>query len=64
MCEANAYLLDEAGAEKLLLESVDKVYPEEDNIILESIFGERKIIKAKIVRMELVDHRIILQKQD
>ncbi len=62
MCEANVYLLDEKGEEKLYLESVDKIFPEDDKLILENIFGQRKIIKAKINKMELVDHRIILQK--
>ncbi len=62
MCEANVYLLDENGEEKLFLESVDKIFPEEDNLILEDIFGRRKTLKAKIKEMELVDHRIVLQK--
>ncbi|UWG97588.1 MAG: CooT family nickel-binding protein [Candidatus Dehalobacter alkaniphilus] len=62
MCEANVYLIDEKGEEKLFLESVDKIFPEEENLVLENIFGERKIVKAKIKGMELVDHRIVLQK--
>ncbi|XCH79166.1 MAG: CooT family nickel-binding protein [Candidatus Dehalobacter alkaniphilus] len=62
MCEANVYLIDEKGEEELFLESVDKIFPEEENLVLENIFGERKIVKAKIKRMELVDHRIVLQK--
>ncbi|EQB22011.1 hypothetical protein UNSWDHB_672 [Dehalobacter sp. UNSWDHB] len=62
MCEANVYLIDEKGEEKLFLESVDKILPEEENLVLENIFGERKIVKAKIKGMELVDHRILLEK--
>ncbi|QGZ99199.1 CooT family nickel-binding protein [Dehalobacter restrictus] len=62
MCEANVYLIDEKGEEKLFLESVDKIFPEEENLVLENIFGERKIVKAKIKGMELVDHRIVLEK--
>ena len=62
MCEANVYLIDEKGEEKLFLESVDKILPENDELILENIFGQRKIVKAKIKEMELVEHRIILQK--
>lgn len=62
MCESNVYLIDENGEEKLFLESVDKIIPEEDNLLLENIFGQRKIVKAKIKEMELVEHRIILQK--
>lgn len=62
MCEANVYLIDEKGEEKLFLESVDKILPENDELILENIFGQRKIVKAKIKEMELVEHRIVLQK--
>ncbi|WP_232294523.1 CooT family nickel-binding protein [Syntrophaceticus schinkii] len=45
MCEAHAYLrLDDR--EELLFENVDKVEPQDDCLVLENIFGQRKIIKA------------------
>ena len=45
MCEANAYVIKD-GEEKLLLESVDLVEPDEpDGFRLVSIFGEQKIIR-------------------
>lgn len=62
MCEANVYLLEENGDKTLLLEAVDKVVPKEDGIFLENIFGERKTVKAQIMEMALVDHRILLKK--
>ena len=31
--------------------------------MLEDIFGRRKIIKAKIAELALVDHKIILEKE-
>lgn len=62
MCEANAYLRQE-GKEELLLEMVDKVLPHEDGLVLEDIFGRRKIINAKIAELALVDHKIILEKK-
>jgi len=62
MCEANAYIIDEKGNETLFLEGVDKLIPEEGNLILENIFGQRKIVKAKIKELALVDHKIILEK--
>lgn len=64
MCEANVYLIDENGTEVLILDSVDKVIPNKDEITLENIYNERKIIKARIKEMELVEHRIILEKMD
>ncbi len=62
MCEANAYVIDNEGNETLLLEGVDKVIPEDGKLILENIFGQRKIIKARIKELALVDHKIILEK--
>ena len=46
MCEANTYLLDEDGNEKLLLEPVDRVILSTDENMLESIFSEQKMAKA------------------
>lgn len=61
MCEANAYLRKD-GKEELFFENVDKVLPHEDGLLLEDIFGRRKIVKARIKELALVDHRIILEK--
>jgi predicted RNA-binding protein len=63
MCEANVFIKDKEAKEyELLLEAVDKVIPGDDEIILESIFGERKIVKAKIKEMMLLDHKINLER--
>lgn len=62
MCEANAYLRTEDG-EELILEAVDRVLPQEDGLVLEDIYGRRKIIKARISELSLVDHRIILERE-
>ena len=59
MCEANAYLIKD-GSEKVIMESVDIIRPEDDGIYLENIFGEPLKIKARIKEMNLVDHRILL----
>lgn len=61
MCEANAYILNE-GKEELYLEKVDRVIPQEGQLMLEDIFGQRKIIKATIKELALVDHKIILER--
>ena len=61
MCEANAFVFRN-GEEKLLLESVDLVEPEEEGQIrLVNIFGEQKIIKAKLKSMNLVKHKILFE---
>ncbi|KYH32329.1 CooT family nickel-binding protein [Neomoorella mulderi] len=61
MCEANAYLLKEDGVEELVFENVDRVLPREDGILMEDIFGKKKILRARIKEMALVDHKIFLE---
>lgn len=63
MCEANVYVLDKEGKERLLLEAVDKVIPVEEGIFLENIFSQRRTIRAKIKEMALVEHKIILEEE-
>lgn len=63
MCEASAYLIKD-GKEELFLESVDLIEPEGDRLKLVNIFGEQKIIKAKIKRMSLVNHKILLEAEE
>ncbi|MGB4702548.1 MAG: CooT family nickel-binding protein [Syntrophomonadaceae bacterium] len=61
MCEANIYLLKN-GREELFMEKVDRIIPGEDQtLFLESVFGERRVVKAAIREMELVHHRIIIE---
>jgi predicted RNA-binding protein len=61
MCEASAFFLKD-GKEELVLESVDEVTPEGDKEFrLVNIFGEQKIIKAKLKSMNLVSHKILFE---
>ncbi len=62
MCESNAYLRKKGEQDELFLESVDRVMPYEDGLLLEDIFGKRKMIKARIAELSLVDHKIILER--
>ncbi|NLX70034.1 MAG: CooT family nickel-binding protein, partial [Clostridiales bacterium] len=34
----------------------------EDQLILEDIFGQKKIIRARLKELHLVDHKIIIEK--
>ena len=61
MCEATAYLL-RGDEEELIMESVDVVEPENgDAFRLVSIFGDQKIIKARLKKMNLLNHKIIFE---
>lgn len=60
MCESNVYILRN-GKEELVMERVDRIIPSLDNqLYMENVFGERKVVQARIKEMELVHHRIIL----
>jgi predicted RNA-binding protein len=60
MCEATAYILKN-GKEELLLSAVDLIEPEGDDLRLVSIFGEQKVVRADIHRLNLVNHKVILK---
>jgi predicted RNA-binding protein len=61
MCEANAYLLKD-GKEELILEAVDILEPEEEGKIrMANIFGEQKVLDAKLKTMSLIEHKIVLE---
>lgn len=59
MCESNAYLIKD-GNEKVVMENVDVLRPDDDGIYLENLFGEHLKLKARVKEMDLVDHRILL----
>lgn len=62
MCEANVYLINDEGEERLFMDSVDKIVPDSNKLHLENIFGQSKTVRARIKEMTLVDHRIIIEK--
>ena len=62
MCEAAAFIIRD-GKEELVLDSVDLLEPDNGQIRLVNIFGEQKILSAKIKKLSLVDHKIILEEK-
>ncbi len=59
MCEAAAYILKN-GREELVLADVDVIEPDGDSLRLVNIFGEQKTLKANILSLNLVNHKVIL----
>ena len=47
MCEANAYLLKDS-VEEMILDNVDQVDVDGDEVRMVNIFGEQKILKARM----------------
>ncbi|MGD2125661.1 MAG: CooT family nickel-binding protein [Desulfobacteraceae bacterium] len=60
MCEANAFILAD-GKEEVLLENVDELEVEGDEIRMINIFGEQKIIKARIKSYHNTERKILLE---
>lgn len=60
MCEANVYLV-EGDNRKLIMEAVDTVEPDGDAIKLVSIFGDQKVLNARIHSLSLVDNKVFLK---
>ena len=60
MCEANAYLIED-NETKLIMEAVETVEPEGDGTKLVSIFGDQKIINARIHSLSLVDNKVFFK---
>lgn len=60
MCEAHAYLLRNNTEDKIL-ESVDLVEFEGDEVKLVNIFGEQKILKARLSRYDGRQGKIVFR---
>ena len=60
MCESSAYLL-ENGKEVLIFQNVDFLETDKDQVKMVNLFGEKKIIKARVKAFSLLDHKILLE---
>jgi predicted RNA-binding protein len=60
MCEA-AVFLDKDGDLEKVMDDVVEVRPEGDKLLLVDVFGEQKLVSARLKEAELMDHRIILR---
>ena len=60
MCEA-AVFLDRDGDLEKVMDDVVEVKPEGSKLLLVDVFGEQKVVSARLKEVELMDHRIILR---
>jgi predicted RNA-binding protein len=59
MCEAHAFMLNK-DKEEMVLENVDQVDINGDEVRMVNIFGEQKIIKARIKSYNGTKNKILL----
>ncbi|NLA05588.1 MAG: CooT family nickel-binding protein [Firmicutes bacterium] len=61
MCQSTVYLVED-GREEMLMEDVSVVKPQGEELLLIGMLGERKQVKARIKELQLMDHRILLER--
>jgi predicted RNA-binding protein len=61
MCESNVYLIRD-GKEELVLADVASIEPKGDCFVLEGLLGNRVELKAKLVKLDLMAHKILFTK--
>ncbi|MBU4385382.1 MAG: CooT family nickel-binding protein [Actinobacteria bacterium] len=59
MCEAIVFVVKD-GEKRKVMEDVVTVHPEGEKVLLTDLFGEQKLITAKVERVDLLEHEIIL----
>ncbi|MDD5747864.1 MAG: CooT family nickel-binding protein [Actinomycetota bacterium] len=59
MCEASVYTVRD-GERNLVMENVVSIRPEGEKVILVDIFGDQKVLAAKIEKVDLLEHEVIL----
>lgn len=59
MCELKVYMVGN-DHEELVMEDVANIIPEGDTVVLMDILGQRKSIKARILEIRLLDHKVFL----
>ncbi|MGA1791590.1 MAG: CooT family nickel-binding protein [bacterium] len=60
MCDAHAYIMKN-NQEELILENVDQMEIEGDEIRMINIFGEEKIVKARIKSYQNRENKFLLE---
>ena len=63
MCQSSVYILDK-GQEELVLEEVAWVEVDGNQMTMKSLFGEPTFLFARIKEIDLMKHRIVLEKCD
>ncbi len=64
MCEANAFVVDKNGEEKLFLEMVNTMTIQENGMMFENIFCQRKFFNGRIKELALLEHKILLEENE
>ncbi len=61
MCDVNVFVVKKNGVEEKVLENVDLIEEMDDGMRLVNIFGEERTLKAKMVRYDNSQKRMVFQ---
>ncbi len=59
MCEAVVYI-EREGVQEKLMDDVVEVKPEGGKLVLVDVFGDQKVVSARIREVRLMEHEIFL----
>lgn len=59
MCEAVVYI-EREGIQEKLMDDVVEVKPEGGKLVLVDVFGDQKVVSARIREVRLMEHEIFL----
>ncbi len=60
MCDTNLYLWRD-GKEELFMESIDRIRPEGETVVVRDIFGEQRTLRARFRETRLSKNRIVFE---
>jgi predicted RNA-binding protein len=63
VCEAVVFINRGGDLEKVM-DDVVELKPEGEKLLLIDVFGEQKLVSARISEVELMDHRVILKESE
>ncbi len=61
MCMPTVWINDNSGEEKIFADTA-LLKIEDDTIVLSTLFGERKVVKAVIDKIDFMNNRVILKR--
>ncbi len=60
MCESNAYIVRD-GKEELVLRDVASMEPQGEKVVLKGVLGHATEVKARLLKMDFMEHKILLE---
>ena len=60
MCQSRVVTF-RGGQEEVVMDDVVTVRPQDDHLFLQDLYGQQKVVRARIKELQLMDHRIVIE---